>query len=66
MRLHDGESLLGVRTVAGTLKVKGKGRGDKVSFVTVPAAELDYYRGNRARAGRGAAGSLKTVAGFAD
>jgi topoisomerase-4 subunit A len=66
MRLHDGESLLGVRTVAGTLKVKGKGRGDKVSFVTVPAAELDYYRGNRARAGRALQGSLKAVAGFAD
>ena len=64
MRLHEGESLLGVRAVAGALKVKGKGRGDKVSFVTVSAAELENYRGNRARTGRVLQGSLKSVAGF--
>jgi topoisomerase-4 subunit A len=65
MRLHEGEALLGVRAVAGALKVKGKGRGDKVSFVTVSAAELENYRGNRARTGRVLQGSLKFVAGFA-
>jgi topoisomerase-4 subunit A len=66
MRLHDNEALLGVRAVSGALKVKGKGRGDKVSFVTVSAAELEGYRGNRARAGRVLQGTLKAVAGFAD
>ncbi len=66
MRLHEGEALLGVRAVAGALKVKGKGRGDKVSFVTVSAAELENYRGNRARTGRVLQGSLKAVAGFTD
>jgi topoisomerase IV subunit A len=66
MRLHEGESLLGVRAVTGPLKVKGKGRGDKVSFVTVPAGDLDNYRGNRARTGRVLQGSLKSVAGFAE
>ncbi len=66
MRLHEGEALLGVRAVGGTLKVKGKGRGDKVSFVTVSAGELDNYRGNRARTGRVLQGSLKAVAGFAE
>ena len=64
MRLHEGESLLGVRAVTGALKVKGKGRGDKVAFVTVSAAELENYRGNRARTGRVLQGSLKSVAGF--
>ncbi len=66
MRLHEGETLLGVRAVAGTLKVKGKGRGDKVSFATVTSAELEGYRGSRARSGRVLQGSLKSVAGFAD
>jgi topoisomerase-4 subunit A len=66
MRLHEGEALLGVRAVAGALKVKGKGRGDKVSFVTVSAGDLDNYRGNRARTGRVLQGSLKAVAGFAE
>jgi topoisomerase-4 subunit A len=66
MRLHEGEALLGAQAVAGALKVKGKGRGDKVSFVTVSAAELEGYRGNRARTGRVLQGSLKSVAGFSE
>ena len=66
MRLHEGEALLGVRAVTGPLKVKGKGRGDKVSFVAVSAGDLDGYRGNRARTGRVLQGSLKAVAGFAE
>jgi len=66
MRLHEGEALLGAQAVAGALKVKGKGRGDKVSFVAVSAGELEGYRGNRARTGRVLQGSLKSVAGFAE
>lgn len=66
MRLHEGEALLGVRAVAGPLGVKGKGRGDKVSVVTVSGGDLAGYRGNRARTGRVLQGSLKSVAGFAD
>jgi topoisomerase-4 subunit A len=66
MRLHEGEALLGVRAVTGTLKVKGKGRGDKVAFVTVAAGDLDTYRGSRARTGRVLQGSLRTVTGFAE
>jgi len=66
MRLHEGESLLDAQVVAGTLKVKGKGRGDKLSFVTVTAADLEGYRGSRARTGRVLQGSLKSVTGFAD
>jgi topoisomerase-4 subunit A len=66
MRLHEGEALLAVRAVAGALKVKGKGRGDKVSMVSVSAADLESYRGARARTGRVLQGSLKSVAGFAD
>ena len=66
MRLHEGEALLGARALAGALKVKGKGRADKVSFVSIPAADLENYRGARARTGRVLQGSLKSVAGFAD
>jgi topoisomerase-4 subunit A len=66
MRLHEGEALLGVRPVAGALKVKGKGRGDKVSFVAVGPSDLENYRGNRARTGRVLQGPLKSVAGFAE
>ena len=66
MRLHEGEALLGARAVSGTLKVKGRGRGDKVSIVSVSPAELENCRGNRARTGRVLQGTLKSVAGFAD
>ncbi|HEX4943384.1 MAG TPA: DNA topoisomerase IV subunit A [Usitatibacteraceae bacterium] len=66
MRLHEGEALLGARVSSGALKVKGKGRGDKVSFVTVSPSDLETYRGNRARAGRVLQGTLKSFAGFAD
>ncbi|MDH5265259.1 MAG: DNA topoisomerase IV subunit A, partial [Betaproteobacteria bacterium] len=66
MRLHEGEALLGARAVSGALKVKGRGRGDKVSMVSVSPAELENYRGNRARTGRVLQGTLKSVAGFAD
>ncbi|MGE0356115.1 MAG: DNA topoisomerase IV subunit A [Burkholderiales bacterium] len=66
MRLHEGEALLGARAVAGALRVKGKGRGDKVAFVSLSPADLANYRGTRARSGRVLQGSLKTVAGFAD
>jgi topoisomerase-4 subunit A len=66
MRLHEGEALLGARAVRGALKVKGKGRGDKVALVTVSPADLENYRGSRARTGRVLQGSIKVVSGFAD
>jgi topoisomerase-4 subunit A len=66
MRLHAGEALVAVRGVSGGVKVRGKGRGDKPSVVTVTAAEIEDYRGVRARTGRVLQGSLKTVAGFAE
>ena len=66
MRLHDGEALVGVRVVSGPVKVRGKGRGDKVTVVTVTGADLEAARGSRARAGRVLPGSLKSVTGFAD
>jgi topoisomerase-4 subunit A len=66
MRLHEGEALVAVRTVANAVKVRGKGRGDKPSVVEVPAKDLENYRGSRARSGRVLQGSLKSVSGFAD
>lgn len=47
-------------------KVKGKGRGDKISFVAVSAADLENHRGSRVRTGRVLQGSPRSVAGFAD
>jgi topoisomerase-4 subunit A len=64
MRLHEGESLLGVRAVTGPLRVKGKGRGDKVAILAVSPGDLDNYRGGRARTGRVLQGSLRSVSGF--
>jgi topoisomerase-4 subunit A len=66
MRLHEGEALVAVRAVSGPVKVRGKGRGDRISVVMVSGADLDAARGARARSGRVLPGSLKTVAGFAD
>jgi topoisomerase-4 subunit A len=66
MRLHEGEALVAVQGVRGGLKVRGKGRGDKPSVVAVTAAELEAYRGARARTGRALQGSLKTFVGFAE
>jgi topoisomerase-4 subunit A len=66
MRLHEGEALVAVRTVANAVKVRGKGRGDKPSVVEVPAKDLENYRGSRARSGRVLQGSLMSVYGFAD
>jgi topoisomerase-4 subunit A len=66
MRLHEGESLVAVDAVSGPVKVRGKGRGDKMSVVVVAGADLEAARGTRARSGRVLPGSLKTVTGFAD
>lgn len=65
MRLHEGESLVAVSAVSGPVKVRGKGRGDKVAVVTVAGDDLEACRGSRARSGRVLPGSLKSVTGFA-
>ena len=64
MRLHDKEALLDVAAVAGPVKVRGKGRGDKPAEVAVTGADLESCRGARARSGRVVPGSLKKVAGI--
>ncbi len=66
MKLRDGEELLAVRAVSGTLRVAGRGRGEKLTVVEIGKAELAEYRGSRARAGRLVPKGLKAVAGFVD
>ncbi|HSN19317.1 MAG TPA: DNA topoisomerase IV subunit A [Usitatibacter sp.] len=64
IRLHEGEKMLGVAPVAGELRIRAVGRGDKRTTLTVNAASLEHYRGNRARSGRVLQASFKRVEGF--
>jgi topoisomerase-4 subunit A len=66
IKLHEGERMLGIRAIADGVKIAVVGRGDKRSVVEVKAANLQHYRGNRARTGRVLSGSHKHVEGFAD
>jgi topoisomerase-4 subunit A len=66
IKLHEGERMLGIRAIADSVKIAVVGRGDKRSVVEVKAANLEHYRGNRARTGRVLSGSHKHVEGFAD
>jgi len=64
VKLHEGEKMIGVVPVAGELRVAAYGRGDKRITLTVNAASLGHYRGNRARSGRVLQPSFKRVEGF--
>jgi topoisomerase-4 subunit A len=64
MRLHEGESMLGLQPVVEFLKIAAYGRGDKRTTLTVKPGDLDHYRGPRARTGRVLQPSFKRVEGF--
>ena len=64
IRLHEGEKMLGVRPVAAELKIAAFGRADKRITITVNAASLEHYRGNRARSGRVLHGTFKRIEAF--
>jgi len=64
VKLHEGEKMIGVVPVAGELRVAAYGRGDKRTTITVNAASLAHYRGNRARSGRVLQAHFKRVEGF--
>ncbi|MDQ3028002.1 MAG: DNA topoisomerase IV subunit A, partial [Pseudomonadota bacterium] len=65
MRLHEGEPMLGLQRVgASALRITVVGRGDKRTTLLVKPADIEHYRGARARTGRVLQGSFKRVEGF--
>jgi topoisomerase-4 subunit A len=64
IKLHDRESMLGVRPVAGELQVAAVGRGDKRVTLAIGPKDLAHYRGNRARSGRKLEPYFKRIEGF--
>jgi topoisomerase-4 subunit A len=64
IKLHDNETMLGVRAVAGELQVAAIGRGDKRVTLAIGAKDLAHYRGSRARSGRKLAPYFKKVERF--
>jgi topoisomerase-4 subunit A len=64
IRLHEGEAMLAIQPVAEGLRVAAVGRGDKRVTLAVKPADVEHYRGSRARTGRVLQGSFKRVEGF--
>jgi topoisomerase IV subunit A len=64
MKLHEGEPMLGIQVADAGLKIAATGRGDKRITVNVKPADLEHYRGTRARTGRVLKPSFKRVEGF--
>jgi topoisomerase-4 subunit A len=64
MKLHDGETMLGLRPVSDPLLIGAIGRGDKRVTLEIQAKKFDHYRGNRARSGRKLEPYFKKVDGF--
>ncbi len=64
LRVHEGESMVGLKPVEDVLRVAVIGRGDKRNVIELKAKDLAHYRGNRARTGRVLPGTVKRVDGF--
>jgi len=64
MKLHEGESMLGVRAVKDPIEIAARGRGDKAITITIDSKAIDHYRGARARTGRVLHPSFKHVDNF--
>jgi topoisomerase IV subunit A len=64
IRLHEGETMLGLQPVAGEIQVAAYGRSDKRVTLTVKANDIEHYRGSRARTGRVLQPYFKRVEGF--
>ena len=64
IKLHEGESMIGLRPLADGVKVAAIGRGDKRTTLEVKPNAVEHYRGARARTGRVLQGSFKRVEGF--
>ncbi len=61
MRLHEGESMIGIRPVKDPIEIAARGRGDKPITIAIDAKAIDHYRGARARTGRVLQPSFKHV-----
>ena len=64
IKLHEGEAMLGIRPVTGTIQVAAFGRGDARKTLEIEAKDLEHYRGARARTGRVLQGTFKRIEGF--
>ena len=64
IKLHEKESMLGVRPLPGELQVAAIGRGDKRVTLAIGPKDLAHYRGSRARSGRKLEPYFKKVEGF--
>jgi topoisomerase-4 subunit A len=64
MRLHDKESMLGIRPADAGVTIAAVGRGDKRISIEVKPGNLEHYRGSRARSGRKLEPYFKRVEGF--
>ncbi|HUP29405.1 MAG TPA: DNA topoisomerase IV subunit A [Usitatibacter sp.] len=64
MKLHDGETMVGLQPVTEPLRVAVIGRGDKPTTITVKPGDLAHYRGSRARSGRVLPGTVKRAERF--
>jgi topoisomerase IV subunit A len=64
MRLHDNETMLGIRPADAGVRVAAVGRGDKRITIEVRPQDLAHYRGSRARSGRKLEPYFKRVDGF--
>ncbi len=64
IRLHEGESMLGIRQADPGVRIAAVGRGDKRVTLEVKAGDLAHYRGTRARTGRKLQPYFKRVEGL--
>ena len=64
IRLHEGESMIGIRAVKEPVEIAARGRGDKAITIVIDAKTIDHYRGARARTGRVLQPSFKHVDRF--
>jgi topoisomerase-4 subunit A len=64
MNLHDRETMLGIRSLPGEIRIAAVGRGDKRISIAIEPKALGHYRGARARSGRKLEPYFKRVEGF--
>ena len=64
IRLHEAETMLGIRPADEGLRIAAVGRGDKRVTLEVKPGSLAHYRGTRARSGRKLEPYFKRVEGF--
>jgi topoisomerase-4 subunit A len=64
IRLHEGETMLGIRPADSGVRIAAVGRGDKRVTLEVRPGDLAHYRGTRARTGRKLQPYFKRVEGI--